>query len=82
MQKKAYEHGAKYVELNIEDIDILKTRLKYSLEDLLDFIPGFKYKFFEEMVNERWAKIRIDDTENLDGLKDIDSKKYQNTLNN
>ncbi|QMU98882.1 aminopeptidase [Borrelia sp. A-FGy1] len=75
LTKKAYEHGAKYVELNIEDTDILKTRLRYSSEDLLEFIPRFKYNFFEEIIDEKWAKIRIDDTENLDGLKDIDSKK-------
>ncbi|AHH12086.1 Aminopeptidase [Borrelia hermsii YBT] len=75
LAQKAYEHGAKYVELNIEDADILKTRLKSSPEDLLEFIPDFKHKFFEEMVNEKWAKIRIDNTENLDALKDNDSKK-------
>ncbi|AHE62415.1 aminopeptidase [Borrelia parkeri] len=75
LAQKAYESGAKYVELNIEDTDILKTRLKSSPEDLLEFIPDFKHKFFEEMVNEKWAKIRIDNTENLDTLKDNDSKK-------
>ncbi|UGQ16892.1 aminopeptidase [Borrelia sp. RT1S] len=75
LTKKAYEHGAKYVELNIEDVDILRTRLKYSSEDLLEFTPRFKHEFFKEVVDEKWAKIRIDDTENLDGLKDVDSKK-------
>ncbi|UER67285.1 aminopeptidase [Borrelia sp. BU AG58] len=75
LTEKAYEYGAKYVELAIEDIDILRTRLKYSSEDLLEFTPRFKNEFFKEMIDERWAKIRIDDTENLDGLKDIDSKK-------
>ncbi|UPA17602.1 aminopeptidase [Borrelia puertoricensis] len=75
LAQKAYEYGAKYVELNIEDTDILKTRLKSSPEDLLEFIPDFKHKFFEEMINEKWAKIRIDNTENLDTLKDNDSKK-------
>lgn len=30
------------------------------------------------MVNEKWAKIRIDNTENLDALKDNDSKKISN----
>ncbi|ASQ28902.1 aminopeptidase [Borrelia miyamotoi] len=75
LAKKAYEHGAKYVELNIEDINILKTRLESSQEDFLEFIPDFKHKFFEEMVNEKWAKIRIDNTENLDVLNNNDSKK-------
>ncbi|AHH10222.1 aminopeptidase [Borrelia coriaceae] len=78
LAQKAYENGAKYVELNIEDTDILKARLNSSPEELLKFIPDFKRKFFEEMVNEKWAKIRIDNTENLDALKDNDSKKISN----
>ncbi|AHH08031.1 aminopeptidase [Borrelia anserina] len=73
--QKAYEYGAKYVELSIEDTEILKTRLKSSPEEFLKFIPDFKHKFFEEIVNEKWAKIRIDNTENLDALKDSNSKK-------
>ncbi|AWG42468.1 aminopeptidase [Candidatus Borreliella tachyglossi] len=75
LTKKAYEHGAKYVELNIEDADILKARLESSKGNSLEFIPNFQHKFFEEMVNDKWAKIRVDDTENLDILKNLDSKK-------
>ncbi|BCR21513.1 Aminopeptidase 2 [Borrelia sp. HM] len=84
LAEKAYEYGAKYVELNIEDINILKARLKYSKEELLEFIPAFKNKLFEEMVNEKWAKIRIDNTENLDTFKNNDSNKiskYFKSLN-
>lgn len=45
LAQKAYENGAKYVELNIEDTDILKARLNSSPEELLKFIPDFKRKF-------------------------------------
>ncbi|AFI30851.1 hypothetical protein Q7M_72 [Borrelia crocidurae str. Achema] len=75
LAQKAYEYGAKYVELNIEDTEILKSRLQSTPENLLEFIPDFKHKFFEEMINEKWAKIRIDNTENLDALKEYDNKK-------
>ncbi|WP_024655714.1 aminopeptidase [Borrelia hispanica] len=75
LAQKAYEHGAKYVELSIEDTEILKSRLQSTQENLLEFIPDFKHKLFEEMINEKWAKIRIDNTENLDALKEYDNKK-------
>ncbi|WP_024654185.1 aminopeptidase [Borrelia persica] len=80
LAQKAYEHGAKYVELNIEDTEILKSRLQSTPENFLEFIPDFKRKFFEEMISEKWAKIRIGNTENLDALKEYDHKKIYKYL--
>ncbi|APS98302.1 aminopeptidase [Borreliella mayonii] len=82
--KKAYEHGAKYVKLNIKDIDILKSRLKFSQEDSLEFIPNAEKSFLEEMVKDKWARINVDDTENFEDLKESIGQKmsiYQKALN-
>ncbi|AJA89918.1 aminopeptidase [Borreliella chilensis] len=84
LAKKAYEHGAKYVKLNIKDIDILKSRLKFSEEKSLEFIPNAEKNFLEEMIQDKWARINVDDTENLEALKENISKKmsiYQKALN-
>lgn len=84
LAKKAYEHGAKYVKLNIKDIDILKSRLKFSQEKSLEFVPNFEKSFLEEMVQDKWARINVDDTENFEDLKENIGQKmsiYQKALN-
>ncbi|WNY63733.1 aminopeptidase [Borreliella americana] len=84
LAKKAYEHGAKYVKLNIKDIDILKSRLKFSQEESLEFIPNAEKSFLEEMVQDKWARINVDDTENFEDLKESIGQKmsiYQKALN-
>ncbi len=78
ISKKAYEYGAKYVKLNIKDIDILKSRLKFSQEKSLEFIPNAEKSFLDEMVQDKWARINVDDTENFEDLKDSIGQKNVN----
>ena len=75
LSKSAYRHGASYVQVLLDDLDVLSERLKHQDEDALKFNPHFLKAFDYEFVSEGWAHIRIDSTEErldhapLDGAK-------------
>lgn len=71
----AYQHGAGYVEIDIVSNRLAKSRITYGPEDSLTYLPHYHGNKFNEITADNWANISIDNTEELDVLKDIDAEK-------
>lgn len=79
--KQSYSVGARFVNLDFFDTNLMRVRVTNSRPEDLSFSPGFlKYKY-DEMVNERSASLKIIGSENPDALIDLDSKSL-NTIRN
>jgi len=63
LSKSAYRHGASFVQVLLDDLDVLASRLDNQTEDQLKFNPSFIRSLDYEMCAEGWAYIRIDSTE-------------------
>ncbi|MFM9279656.1 aminopeptidase [Paenibacillus jiagnxiensis] len=72
--KKAYEAGAKYVQVDFEDEQIVRSRYEYADDSTLDYFPAWKAKMLEKFAEEGGATltIRVPDPELYKG---IDSQK-------
>lgn len=74
----AYENGAKFVDLNLGSDYMRKFRIDNNKNpDDLTYIPNFAMTKANEMLANDWATIKIDNTEEIDVLKDSDSSKFQ-----
>lgn len=74
----AYENGAKFVDLNLGSDYMRKFRIDNNKNtDDLSFIPNFALTKANELLANDWATIKIDNTEEIDVLKDSDSTKFQ-----
>lgn len=73
--KEAYKEGAKYVNIVIDDLTLLSTRIEEQSDEDLLFIPSYHLDEDKEMIRDEWAYIRIDNTDERHALKDIDSSK-------
>lgn len=74
----AYENGAKFVDLNLGSDYMRKFRIDNNKNNSdLEYIPNFALTKANEMLANDWATIKIDNTEEIDVLKDSDSSKYQ-----
>ncbi len=74
----AYENGAKFVDLNLGSDYMRKFRIDNNKNNSdLESIPNFALTKANEMLANDWATIKIDNTEEIDVLKDSDSSKYQ-----
>ncbi len=71
----AYQEGAKYVRINVTDNHLNKYRIEHAQEEDLDWLPNFVLNESYEYLAQDWARIRIDNTEELDVLKDADADK-------
>jgi aminopeptidase len=74
----AYEHGAKFVDLNLGSDYMRKFRIdnNKNIADL-EYIPHFALNKTDELLANDWATIKVDNTEEIDVLKDSDSTKFQ-----
>ena len=72
LEETAYRLGAKYVDLNIKSNRSIKHRIAYSDKDSLAFVPSFVAAELNEKIAHDWASIRIDNTGEIDVLKDSD----------
>lgn len=63
LSKAAYRHGALYVHVLLDDLDVLASRLDNQNEEQLEHTPAFIRSLDYEMVAEGWSYIRIDSTE-------------------
>ncbi|NCB02962.1 MAG: aminopeptidase, partial [Spirochaetia bacterium] len=82
--KEAYNAGAKFVKIEIDDLTLLSKRIETQNDEDLAFIPQYETVADGEMINDEWAYIRIDNTDERHVLKDIDSSKlayYSKNMN-
>lgn len=82
--KEAYKAGARYVEIDIDDLTLLSSRIEEQSDDDLLFIPNYHKCKDEEMIHEEWAYVRIDNTDERHVLKHVNSNKigeYSKNLN-
>ncbi len=63
LSKSAYRHGALYVQVLLDDLDVLATRLESQSDEQLKHSPAFIRALDYEMCAESWSYIRIDSTE-------------------
>ncbi len=73
--QEAYKLGAKYVQINIGDNHLLLSRLENQNGDDLDYTPHFMVNMGLEQLADDWAIIRIDNTEEIDTLDNVDPEK-------
>ncbi len=72
LEEEAYRLGAKFVDLNIKSNLSTKHRIVHSDKDALSFVPSFVQSEMNEKIAHDWASIRIDNTGEIDVLKDAD----------
>ncbi len=77
LAETAYEKGAKYVDFKTGSNLLSKFRINNNnnSEDL-EFIPSYLISKTNEMLANDWAFASIDNLEELDVLKEIDSDKF------
>ncbi|MBE1444685.1 aminopeptidase [Paenibacillus sp. OAS669] len=72
--KKAYEAGAKYVQVNWDDEAVTRTRFEYAPEESFGFYPEWAAKMMEQLAESGGALLNIK-VPNPDLYKGIDSHK-------
>ncbi|MDY0289995.1 MAG: aminopeptidase [Sphaerochaeta sp.] len=77
LSKAAYRHGALYVQVLLDDLDVLATRLESQNEEQLEHTPAFIRSLDYEMCAEGWSYIRIDSTEDRLDHKPLHQEKNQ-----
>ncbi|WP_028988406.1 aminopeptidase [Thermicanus aegyptius] len=73
--RRAYEKGAKYVHVELNDEQLTYIKFTYAPEEAFTFYPMWRAKGFEEMAAEGAAFLQIY-SPNPDLLKDVDPKRY------
>lgn len=71
--KKAYEIGAKLVRIDVASNELLKSRVENSSPENLEYVPRDVIETGKMHLDEDWARIRIDSTEEMNVLKGVDS---------
>lgn len=77
LSKSAYRHGASYVQVLLDDLDVLSARLDTQTEEQLKHSPAFIRALDYEMCSEGWSYIRIDSTEERLDHAPLDQQKNQ-----
>lgn len=76
LAETAYSKGAKFVDFQIVSNKAKGSRIKANKNpDNLEFIPNYRINKSFEMLSNDWAYISIDNIEELDELKSVDSAK-------
>ena len=70
---RAYVHGARFVRINVIDNQLTRSRLNHASPEELDWLPNYLLNESYEYLAQDWARIRIDSTEEMEVLKDVDS---------
>lgn len=71
----AYRAGAKFVNVELGDPRILKTRILSSKEEDLSFVPSYLPIKYKELVDEKAANLKIIGSEAPEILADLSPKK-------
>ncbi len=77
LSKSAYRHGASFVQVLLDDLDVLASRLDNQSDEQLKHTPSFIKALDYEMVAEGWSYIRIDSTEDRLDHAPLDQQKNQ-----
>jgi len=72
LAKQAYKLGAKFVRIMVNDNYLTRYRLEEGRPEDWEWLPNYVLNESYEYLAEDWARIRIDNTEELDILKDLD----------
>ncbi len=75
LASRAYECGAAYVYIDIQDYQLARKRIDSQDIEALKFVPHFSRAIQFEALSEDWAYIRIDNTEDRDQLTGVDTEK-------
>ena len=59
MAAEAYRLGARYVDLNIKSLEVPAVRSTVQEEEELSFVPSYLRNYYDEMKDEKWARISI-----------------------
>jgi aminopeptidase len=76
----AYKKGARYVDIVISGSKLQKVRALNSGKDNYEYVPNYISTRSIEQVADKWAFIRIDNTEELDMLANVDSSVIQSII--
>jgi aminopeptidase len=68
-----YAAGAKYVQVQWGEPKTGHVRLSQAAESSLDYVPAFEVQRFEQMAEERWARIALTSEEFPDIMSDVDA---------
>ncbi len=77
LSKAAYRHGALYVQVLLDDLDVLASRLNNQNDEQLAHSPSFIRALDYEMCAEGWSYIRIDSTEDRLDHEPLNQEKNQ-----
>lgn len=74
----AYENGAKFVDLNFGTDYMRKFRIENNKNEAeLEYMPNYAVTKANEMLANDWATLKIDNTEEIDVMKELDPSKMQ-----
>ncbi|HZJ88989.1 MAG TPA: aminopeptidase [Sphaerochaeta sp.] len=77
LAKSAYRHQATYVQILVDDLDVLATRLEHQETEQLEFSPDFIKAMDYEFIAHQWSYIRVDNTEDRLDHPPLDGEKNQ-----
>jgi aminopeptidase len=77
LSKSAYRNGASFVQVLLDDLDVLAERLNAQDDAQLKFSPAFLKALDHEFCAEGWSYIRIDSTEDRLDHPVLDQHKNQ-----
>ena len=72
---KAYEHGAKFVDVQYFDMHVKRTRILYAEEDTLDYVPPWYGQRLLELGRQRCARIGLSGPATPGLLDDLDPRR-------
>jgi aminopeptidase len=75
---EAYKKGARYVRVDSNEKEnplLYKARIEHSKDIYLDYVPAFRTETLRLLVEENWALIALNGTEDPDLLANLNPKK-------
>ena len=76
---KAYQRGAKYVQVNLIDSRFTKSRLSHCSDSDCEFVPDYLPVLYDQILDETGANLRLVGSEDPDILADIDPKRLNSS---
>lgn len=69
---EAYRAGARYVQIDIIDPYLQRSRIEHGRQADLSYLPDYTHAVNNERLAYDWARIRIEGNEELEALKGVD----------
>jgi len=78
LAEAAYQYGLKYVDIIFGSDYVKKARIENNRNtEYLDFVPNYLLTRSYELLSNDWAMLKIDNVDEIDVLKGIDSTKME-----